>query len=149
MTSNRALDAMLVWRIKQMLNGSWSPRADSRSAGKDGIKVSVQSVYNIITSGTRAAGGTAAINFSAGHRQAGNRSGHQRSRPYKHGTTALPGGRRKRFGDFEMDLIVDGHGHAILVLVERLTNFVMMEKLPHGKKAGPVAKAVVENSSHT
>ena len=42
-----------------------------------------------------------------------------------------------------MDLIVDGHGHAILVLVECLTNFVMMEKLPHGKKAGPVAKAVV------
>lgn len=38
---------------------------------------------------------------------------------------------------------MDGHGHAILVLVERLTNFVMMEKLPHGKKAGPVAKAVV------
>ena len=45
----------------------------------------------------------------------------------------------KRFGDFEMDLIVDAYGHAILVLVERMTNFAMMEKLPHGKKAASLA----------
>ncbi len=49
----------------------------------------------------------------------------------------------KRFGDFEMDLVVDGFGHAILVMVERLTNFVMMEKLPEGKKAEPIARTVV------
>lgn len=42
-----------------------------------------------------------------------------------------------------MDLIVDSFGHAILVIVERMTNFVMMEKLPHGKKAAPLAKTVV------
>ena len=49
----------------------------------------------------------------------------------------------KRFGDFEMDLIVDAHGHAILVLLERMTGFVMMEKLPYGKRAKPLSKAVV------
>ena len=49
----------------------------------------------------------------------------------------------KRFGDWEMDLIVDGHNHAILVLLERSTNFVMMERLKHGKKAEPLAKAVI------
>ena len=32
---------------------------------------------------------------------------------------------------------------AILVLLERMTNFVMMEKLPHGKKAVPLARTVV------
>ncbi len=49
----------------------------------------------------------------------------------------------KRFGDFEVDLIVDSYGHAILVLLERLTGFVMMEKLPYGKRARPLSKVVV------
>lgn len=42
-----------------------------------------------------------------------------------------------------MDLIVDAYGHAILVLLERLTGFVMMERLRHGKQAKPLAKVVV------
>ena len=41
----------------------------------------------------------------------------------------------KRFGDFEMDLIVDSHNHAILTIVERSTNMLFMAKLAHGKKA--------------
>ena len=48
----------------------------------------------------------------------------------------------KRFGDFEMDLIVDGHNHAILTIVERSTNMLFMTKLAHGKKAEPLAKEV-------
>ena len=42
-----------------------------------------------------------------------------------------------------MDLIVDAYGHAILVLLERMTGFVMMEKLSYGKRAKPLSKAVV------
>lgn len=42
-----------------------------------------------------------------------------------------------------MDLIVDAYGHAILVLLERMTGFVMMEKLPYGKRAKPLSKTVV------
>lgn len=49
----------------------------------------------------------------------------------------------KRFGDWEMDTIVDSHGHAILTLTERSTNFIIMERLWHGRKAVPTAKAVV------
>ncbi len=41
----------------------------------------------------------------------------------------------KRFGDWEMDTIVDSYGHAILTLTERSTNFILMERLPHGRKA--------------
>ncbi len=47
-----------------------------------------------------------------------------------------------RFGDWEMDLIVDGQQHVILTLVERSTNMLMMERIPTGKKAEPIAKAV-------
>ena len=49
----------------------------------------------------------------------------------------------KRFGVFETDLIVDANWHAILVLLERMTGFVTMEKLPYGKRAKPLAKTVV------
>ena len=48
----------------------------------------------------------------------------------------------KRFGDFEMDLIVDSHNHAILTIVERSTNMLFMTKLAHGKKAESLAKEV-------
>lgn len=47
------------------------------------------------------------------------------------------------FGDWEMDLIVDSCGHVILVLLDRHTGFVLLERLKHGKKAKPLAKVVV------
>ena len=34
----------------------------------------------------------------------------------------------KRFGDWEIDTIVDAHGHAILILIERSTNFILIER---------------------
>ena len=50
----------------------------------------------------------------------------------------------KRFGDWEMDCIVGREGKGvILTLVERSTNFMMMRRLPQGKKAGPLARIVV------
>jgi IS30 family transposase len=50
----------------------------------------------------------------------------------------------KRFGDWEMDCIVGREGKGvILTLVERSTNFMMMRKLPQGKKAGPLSRIVV------
>ena len=48
----------------------------------------------------------------------------------------------KRFGDFEMDLIVDAHNHVILSIEERSTNMLFMTKLAHGKKSEPLVKAV-------
>ncbi len=47
-----------------------------------------------------------------------------------------------RFGDWEMDLIVDHKQNAILSLVERSTDMQFIEKLPEGKKAMPLAYAV-------
>ncbi len=49
----------------------------------------------------------------------------------------------RRFGGFEMDLVVDAHGHAILGLLERMAGFVMTERLPYGKRAKHLLKTVV------
>lgn len=50
----------------------------------------------------------------------------------------------KRFGDWEMDLILgEGQHSAILTLCERSVNYMMMTKLPLGKNADGVAEAVM------
>ena len=145
-TSNRKLDSTLVWKIKQMIiDSQWSPEQICGVLSKEGISVSIQTVYNIIN-----ADESGELRRNCRHPNFKRRHLSQR-RPTKatnianrtsiHDRPEEANG--KRFGDFEMDLIVDAYGHAILVLVERLTNFVMMEKLPLGKKALPIAKTVV------
>ena len=145
-TSNKKLDSTLVWKIKQMIiDSQWSPEQICGVLSKEGISVSIQTVYNIIN-----ADESGELRRNCRHPNFKRRHLSQR-RPTKatnianrtsiHDRPEEANG--KRFGDFEMDLIVDAYGHAILVLVERLTNFVMMEKLPLGKKALPIAKTVV------
>ena len=145
-TSNKKLDNVLVWRIKQMIiYHQWSPEQICGILGREGVSVSVQTVYNIIN-----ADQSGELRRNCRHPNFRRRPAAER-RPTKatnianrtsiHDRPAEANG--KRFGDFEMDLIVDSYGHAILVLVERLTNFVMMEKLTHGKKAAPLAQTVV------
>ena len=41
-----------------------------------------------------------------------------------------------------MDLIVDPDQHAILTMVEKSTNMLLMQKLPFGKQSKPLAKVV-------
>ena len=51
---------------------------------------------------------------------------------------------RECFGDWEMDLIVGkGQKGAILTLCERSVNYMMMGRLPQGKKPEAVAEAVI------
>ncbi len=145
-TVNSALDSTLVWRIKQMLlEHQWSPEQICGVLAKEGISVSIQTIYNIINSDQ-----TGELRLCRRHPNFRRRN-KSRRRPTR-GTNIA--NRRSihqrpeeadgtRFGDFEMDLIVDGFGHAILVLLERMTGFVMLEKLPHGRKSAPLAKTVV------
>ena len=123
----------------------WSPEQIRGVLSKEGISISVQSIYNIINAD------------ESGELRRHRRHPDFRRRPkgMRKPTKATnianrtsihdrpPEADGKRFGDFEMDLIVDAHGHAILVLLERMTGFVMMERLRHGKKAKPLAKVVV------
>ncbi len=41
-----------------------------------------------------------------------------------------------------MGTIVDSYGHAIVTLTERSANFILIEKLPQGRKALPTARAM-------
>jgi len=51
---------------------------------------------------------------------------------------------KQRFGDWEIDTIMgENNKGAIVTLVERKTNFMMMEKLEHGKNAKQLAKTVI------
>lgn len=144
-TSNKKLDEILVWRIKDMIRKDWSPEQIKGVLAKEQISVSIQTIYNIINADTT-----------------GELKKHRRHPDFKRRPKGTPKPTKatnisnrtsihdrpveangKRFGDWEMDLIVDSYGHSILVLLDRLTGFVLLERLKHGKKAKPLAKVVV------
>ena len=135
----------LWWRIEQMiLTEDWSPSQIAGVLGKEGIHIVRQTIYNHVhadstgklrphmphelkyTRRCKAIRPTKATNI------ADRVSIHQR--PAEADGT--------RFGDWEMDTIVDSYGHAILTLTERSTNFILMEKLEQGRKALPTARVV-------
>ena len=140
-TINAKLAPELVRGIQQLITGEqWSPRQISGVLKKEGLSVSHQSIYNIIHND-----------------QTGELASHTRHKlKYRHRPKykAFPIADRtsihqrpkqadgKRFGDFEMDLIVDPSHHAILTIIERSTNMLFMTKLRHGKKSEPLAKEV-------
>lgn len=145
-TSNRNLDSVLVWRIKQMImDDQLSPEQIKGVLAKEGISVSIQTIYNIINADSSGELLRHRRHPNFKRRTKGKRKPTKATnitnRTSIHERPTEADG--KRFGDWEMDLIVDGHNHAILVLLERSTNFVMMERLKQGKKAQPLAKAVI------
>ena len=131
--TNAKLSDELVWRIKEYItNDQWSPRQISGYLRiNEGIEVSHQSIYNIIhndTTGKLAEHTRHKMKYrhrpKGGHLPIKDRvSIHERSKEVD----------GKRFGDFEMDLIVDPAHHAILTIVEKSTNMLLMQKLPFGK----------------
>jgi len=135
----------LWWRIERMIiDDDWSLAQIAGVLRNEGVHIVKQTIYNHVHADTtgklvshmphelkytrriKSLPPTKATNI------ANRTSIHQRPKEAD-GT---------RFGDWEMDTIVDSYGHAILTLTERSTNFILMEKLPHGRKALPVAKAV-------
>ena len=140
-TSNARLCPELVWRIKEcILEEQWSPRQISGVLSREGILVSHQSIYSLIhadTTGMLAANTRHKLKYRRRARQGAfpiaDRTGiHQRPKEAD----------GKRFGDFEMELIVDSCNHAILTVIERSTNMLFMTRLKEGKKAKPLAKEV-------
>ena len=144
-TSNKKLDEILVWRIREMVMEDWSPEEIRGVLAKEGMSVSIQTIYNIIN-----ADPTGELIKHRRHPDFRRRR-KATSKPTKAtnitNRTSIHDRPREadgtRFGDWEMDLIVDSCGHAILVLLDRLTGFVMLERLKHGKKAKPLAKVVI------
>ena len=139
------LDETLKWRITELIrNEQWSPRQISGRLGREGINVSHETIYAIIRkdeSGELAAHCRHKMKYRRkAFRRHETKATNIRNRVSIHQRPAEADG--KRFGDWEMDIIVDKDSNAILTLTERSTNFLLMEKLRHGKKAKPLAQAV-------
>lgn len=142
---NRAIADTLRWRVEQyILQEQWSPKQISGFLRLEGVSISHETIYRMIRSDKS---GELARNcrhkmkykHKATHiRQ--TKATNIRNRTSIHERPKEADG--KRFGDWEMDLIVDRDNNAILTMIERSTNFLLMERLRHGKKAKPLAKTV-------
>jgi len=139
---------LLLWRIEQWIKDEqWSPAQIVGILAKEGTHISKQTIYNYIH-----ADKSGELLANTRHKGKYNRKSKKERQPTK--ATNIPNrtsihDRPKeadgsRFGDREMDLIIgkDGYG-AILVLAERNTSYCIIEKLPHGKNAKEIAKAVI------
>ena len=131
-TRNAALAPELVWRIKQLIiEEQWSPRQISGVLKKEGISVSHQCIYNMIH-----ADASGELAQHTRHKLKYRRRPKYKRFPIADRTSIHSRPEQadgKRFGDFEMDLIVDSHNHAILTIVERSTNMLFMTKLAMGR----------------
>ncbi len=139
---------LLLWRIEQwIMDEQWSPAQIVGVLAKEGTKISKQTIYNHIHADT-----TGKLLAHTRHKGKYKRKSKKGSKVAK--ATNIPNRNDihdrpeeadgTRFGDWEMDLIIgkDGYG-AILVLAERSTSYCMIEKLPHGKNAKEISKAVI------
>lgn len=125
----------------------WSPEQISGHMNRRGIKVSHTTIYNWVKQ-DRKAGGTLYKNLrNRGKklREGGYKGASAKNIPDRTPISERPAeADGTRFGDWEMDLIIGKNGYqAILVLVERLTGYAILYRLPHGRKSKDLAKAVV------
>lgn len=141
--SNSALEpGVLKEAIRLLTTEQWSPKQISGWLARKGMHISHERIYQEIRNDTT---GELAKHTrhnmkhrkrkcaSAGVAHIPDRVGIEQRPPEADGT---------RFGDWEMDLVVDPRQRAILTLVERKTNFGIAELLEHGKKAEPLARTV-------
>lgn len=135
----------LWWRIDRMIEEDWSPGQITGVLRKEGIGICKQTIYNHVhadRSGKLAKHMPHELKYTRRMRkQPVTRASNIKDRTSIHERPKEADG--KRFGDWEMDTIVDSYGHAILTLTERSTNFILMERLRDGRKAVPAAKVAV------
>lgn len=146
LSGNHRKTAELWWRVEEMiLQEDWSPSQIAGVLRREGIHICKQTIYNHVhadDSGKLAAHIPHELKYTRRTRNLRpTKATNIANRTSIHLRPEEANG--KRFGDWEMDTIVDSYGHAIVTLTERSTNFILMEKLPQGRKALPVAGAVV------
>ncbi len=135
----------LWWRIEQMIfEEDWSPAQIAGVLRKEGIHICKQTIYNHVhadTTGKLASHMPHELKYTKRvNRKRPTKATNIPNRTSIHDRPAEADG--KRFGDWEMDTIVDSYGNAIVTLTERSSNYILMERLPYGRKAVPTAKAV-------
>lgn len=141
---NCSIDSSLRERcLNYLKEEQWSPVQISGYLRKEGIKVSHETIYKWIRSDKQTGGSLYThLRHKGKHRkrsvsicpQIKNRiSIHERPKEAN----------GKRFGDWEMDTIVGKENHgAIVTLVERSTNYMIMKRLKYGKNPVELAKDV-------
>ena len=140
---NRAVSDTLKWRVRELLTKEqWSPKQIAGRLRIEGHSISHETIYAMIR-----ADGTGELARNCRHKMK-----YEKKNSRKHETKATNIKNRvsihqrpaeadgERFGDWEMDLIVDKDQNAILTIVERSSDRFLMEKLRHGKQAMPLAK---------
>ena len=142
---NRAVSNILRWRVRELLTKEqWSPKQISGRLKREGHHISHETIYAMVR-----ADETGALAQNCRHMMKYNKKTTKKretkatnikNRVSIHERPLEADG--TRFGDWEMDLIVDKDQNAILTLVERCSDRFLMEKLKHGKQALPLAKAV-------
>ena len=142
----RKLDAdMKAFIVEKIVKFQWSPEQIKGYCDANGIgMVSVKWIYRLIRDDKKN-GGTLYKHCRHGlkHRKrcVGAGVGHIPDRVSIHQRPDSVED-RKEFGHFEMDLIQNGKNF-ILTVAERMTRFLLMERLANGKNADGVAKAVI------
>ncbi len=141
LSGNHRKPPELWWRIEQMIiDEDWSPAQIAGVLRKEGIHIVRQTIYNHVhadTTGKLVLHMPNQLKYTRRQKaQRPTKATNIANRTSIHLRPAEADG--KRFGDWEMDTIVDSYGHAILTLTERSTN-IIMERLKHGRKAMPAA----------
>ncbi len=144
---NRSLSSELVREARRLLiDEDWSPKQISGYLELHGRKISHETIYRMIRSDESG--------LLASHCRHRMKYRHHIKNPRPTKVRAIPNrisiherppeADGKRFGDWEMDLILGKEQKgAILTLCERSTNFMMMKKLKQGKKPEPLAQTVI------
>jgi len=146
-TSNSRKDGIIVWEaLQHVKDDDWSPKQVAGYMRREGKPISHELNYQYIRGDE-----TGRLASHCRHKMKYNRHGKPdrttkvRNIPNRtsiHDRPAEADG--TRFGDWEMDTIIGKNGKgAILTLTERSTNFILMEKLTHGKDATYTAKAAI------
>lgn len=137
----------LWWRVEFMIvEYDWSPGQIAGILRKEGIHIVKQTIYNHVHTAANkklASHLPHALKYTKRMKPSrATRATNIANRTSIHERPKEADG--KRFGDWEMDTIVDPYGHAILTLTEQSTNFILIQRLKHGRKAMPAAMAVVK-----
>ena len=142
-SGNRAISDTLKWRVREILTtDQWSPKQIAGRLKQEGQNISHATIYAMIhadETGQLAQHCRHKMKYSKkASKKHETKATNIKNRVSIHERPAEADG--TRFGDWEMDLIVDKDQNAILTLVERSSDRFLMEKLKHGKQAMPIAK---------
>ena len=139
-TNSRLKPGVMIKALKLLKEEQWSPRQISGSLALKGLWISHERIYQEIRNDSTGELASHTRHHMKHRKRYGTPGARVRNIPNRTSIHDRPKeADGKRFGDWEMDLIVDSYGHAILTMVERSQSFLLMKKLPQGKKAEALA----------